>query len=385
MANKKTTLIKKQTNQIKKAAKKNPKVFLIILLVVAVIAGIAVGIYLWKNKDSEKPQNPNEPHHHDPIESGEVNINFLELGNDRIGDSTFMKVGDVDILIDAGSRKNSAETIENFMKTKMTDDKIEYVIATHAHEDHIAGFVGTSTYGGIFDHYKVGTLIQFARTDSTTKLYSDYCEKVEALKAAGTTVLKADECVNHPFTLADKITLEVLDQKFYHQSASTENNYSVCTMLTQGDNHYLFTGDLEKAGEESLVKLDLDEDGNHIKLTHCELFKGGHHGSETSNNDVLLSVITPDTVCICTCCGSTEYTSDAAKIFPAQVVCDRIGKYTNKIYVTASVIDGTYAPMNGNITFKCVNGVDYVISGSNNNTILKDTDWFKNNRTWNGV
>ncbi len=103
-------------------------------------------------------------------------------------DSTFIKVGDVDILIDAGSRKNSAEAIEKFMNDRMTDRKIEYVIATHAHEDHIAGFVGTSTYGGIFDHYEVGTLIQFSRTDSTSQLYRDYSTKVEALKAAGTTV-----------------------------------------------------------------------------------------------------------------------------------------------------------------------------------------------------
>ena len=240
---KKKLLTKSTQKKIKKVAKKNPKIFAIGLVIFIVIAAIGVGAYVLYKKNHE--------HKHEPIDSGEVQINFLELGNDRIGDSTFIQVGDVDILIDAGSRKNSAETIEKFMKEKMQDDKLEYVIATHAHEDHIAGFVGTKEYGGIFDHYKVDTLIQFAKTDSTSTLYSDYCEKVNKLKAAGTTVYTADQCVDNPFTLADKITLEVLDQKYYHEKSSTENNYSVCCLLSQGDNHYLFTGDLEKSGEVS--------------------------------------------------------------------------------------------------------------------------------------
>lgn len=368
MAKKKQVLTKKQQKQIKKFAKKNPKVFAIALVIFIVIAAIGVGAYVLYKKSHE--------HKHEPIESGEVQINFLELGNDRIGDSTFIQVGNVDILIDAGSRRSSAETIENFMKERMSDNKIEYVIATHAHEDHIAGFVGTTgknAYGGIFDHFDIGTLIQFDRADTTSTLYSEYCTKVETLKSKGTKVYKASECVKNPFTLDDKIYLEILDQKYYYEKSSTENNYSVCALLSQGDNHYLFTGDLEKSGEESLVAKN--------NLPHCELFKGGHHGSETSNNDCLLDVITPDNICICTCCGSDEYASNPA-LFPNQITIDRMAKHTDKIYVTASYQDKVYQPMNGNITFKCKNGVDYEIHGSNNDTILKDTDWFKAHRTW---
>lgn len=366
MAKKKQTLTKTQQKQIKKFARKNPKIFLILLVAILVIGGIGVGAYLFYKKNYDG-------HHHDPIESGEVQINFLELGNDRIGDSTFIKVGDIDILIDAGSRKNSTEAIENFMKTKMDDKKLEYVIATHAHEDHIAGFVGTSSYGGIFDHYKVDNLIQFSRTDSTSTLYKDYSAKVDVLKNNGCKVFTADQLVGQPITLGENITLEILDQKYYREKASTENNYSVCCLLTQGENHYLFTGDLEGAGERSLVEK------NH--LPECELFKGGHHGSDTSNTDDLLQVIKPKTVCICTCVGSKEYTENPAKIFPAQVVCDTIHKYTDKVYVTGSYIDEVYAPMNGNITFICKKGSDYEVHGSNNDTILKETNWFKNNRT----
>lgn len=367
MATKKQVLTKKQQKQIKKFAKKNPKVF-IVFLVIAIVAALGIGGYLLYKKATGGHDDPPAP-----IESGEVQINFLELGNHSIGDSTFIKVGDVDILIDAGSKASSAATIESYMKTKMTDNVIEYVIATHAHEDHIAGFVGTNDYGGIFDHYKVGKLIQFSRTNSTSKLYSDYCKKVETLKANGTTVYTADQCIGHPFEIDNKITLEILDQKYYYEKASTENNYSVCCLLNQGSNHYLFTGDLELAGETSLVELNKD-------LPHCQLFKGGHHGSVTSSNDVLLDKITPETICICTCCGSEEYGDSA--LFPNQITIDRMKKHTDKIYVTASYQDKEYKPMNGNITFKCINGVDYEVHGSNNDLILKDTDWFKAHRTW---
>ena len=80
-----------------------------------------------------------------------IDINFLELGNKYTGDSTFIKAGSTDILIDAGSRQSSASTIASFVDTFCEDGVLEYVIATHAHQDHIEGFTSTNTNPGIFD------------------------------------------------------------------------------------------------------------------------------------------------------------------------------------------------------------------------------------------
>ena len=157
-----------------------------------------------------------------------------------------------------------------------------------------------------------------------------------------------------------------------------ENNYSVCCLFTHNDqNHYLFTGDLEKEGEESLVELN-------PTLPHVQLFKGGHHGSKTSNTETLLSVITPEVVCICCCAGNNEYTDAIDNQFPTQTAINNIAKYTEYIYVTTVTTDGEkgFTSMNGNICFKCENGKDYTVAGSNNSVILKDTEWFKSNRTW---
>ena len=395
MAKKKPTN-KKVVKAAAKVAKKNPALFIVIIVIILVLG---VGGYfgykyfieprLQEGASSEPPESSLRSER--PTTSwaeGEVapiDINFLELGNKYTGDSTFIKAGDTDILIDAGSRQSSASTIASFVDTYCDDGILEYVIATHAHQDHIEGFTSTNSNPGIFDRYKIDTLIDFAKSNNEGKaLYTKYCEKRDARLASGDIAhhYTAADCISgtngaqKEYELAAGITMEILDQKFYREKTSDENDYSVCALFSQGDNHYLFTGDLEEKGEASLVELN--------NLPEVELFKGGHHGSYTANTDTLLSVIKPKTVCICCCAGSDEYTKNPDNMFPAQAAVNRIGKYTDKVYVTTVVADNDkgYTSMNGNINFHSENGVDYVVKGSNNSTILKETEWFKKNRTW---
>ncbi|MBE6141274.1 MAG: MBL fold metallo-hydrolase [Erysipelotrichaceae bacterium] len=387
---------KQAVKAVKKAAKKNPKVFLIILLVAVVVIGIGVAVYFLFLKDKLSPKgdtSSQEPHSHQVVDTG-ISFNFLELGNKYTGDSTYIKAGDVDILIDAGSRKDSATTIKNYVTQYCTDGTLEYVIATHAHQDHIAGFVGSKANPGIFDTFKIDTLIDFAQItqkleDAPSQIYTDYVSKRDAKLESGDIAhhYTALQCVSESdgakkeYTLAEGITMTILDQAYYHEKSKDENDHSVCTLFTQGDNHYLLTGDLEEKGEKSLVETN-------PSLPHCQLFKGGHHGSYTASNDVLLDKITPETVCICCCCGTDEYDSKHANPlhwFPAQEAIDRMAKHTDKIYATTLMVNnetGEYTSMNGNIVFKCEDGVNYTVTGSNNSTILKETDWFKANRTW---
>ena len=370
----------KKKSSSKKAKKKSP-IFAVLLSILGVCAagGAAAAVVISTNKNNSQPSSS---HSHEHIESTAMSINFLELGNKYTGDSTFIKAGDVDILIDAGSRNNSAGTIAEFVDRYCEDGKLEYVIATHAHQDHIAGFVGTQAMPGIFDRYEVETIIDFNLTNATSAVYNNYVAKRDAEVAAGAKHYTALDCYNQTnggqkvYTLAEGITMEILYQKFYEEKSSDENNYSVCVLFTQGDNHYLFTGDLEKEGEASLVESNA--------LPEVELFKGGHHGSYTANTDALLSVIKPKVVCICCCAGSTEYTSNPDNTFPAQAAINRIGKYTGQVFVTTVDSDNEkgYQSMNGNITFYSEKGSEYTVTGSNNSVILKDTEWFKSNRTW---
>ena len=381
MAKKKVT--KKMTKAATKMAKKSPALFVVVIILVVAL-GVG-GYFLYTNVIAPRMQDETSESKKPYVADSEaIDINFLELGNKYTGDSTFIKAGNMDILIDAGSRQNSATTIANFIDQYCTDGTLEFVIATHAHQDHIAGFVGSNSDQGILKRYKIDTLIDFSLTNATSAIYNNYVSLRDEKVASGDIAhhYTANDCIQgtngakKEYQLSDGIKMTILDQKFYRETTSDENDYSVCALFTQGENNYLFTGDLEKAGEASLVELN--------SLPEVELFKGGHHGSYTANSDKLLQVIKPKTVCICCCAGSTEYTSNLERTFPAQDAVNRIAKYTDKVYVTTVESDDEkgYKSMNGNINFHCAKGKEYTVTGSNNSTILKDTDWFKNNRTW---
>ncbi|MBO5525328.1 MAG: MBL fold metallo-hydrolase [Clostridia bacterium] len=369
MANKKRT---------KKAVKKKGGVLAVLAALLAGLFG--VGWYLgWFDEFLKEEPEPAPPV---VVDTDELSIHFLELGCWYTGDSTYIKIGDTDVLIDAGAKRVSATTVGDYIEQYCTDGKLEYVIATHAHEDHIAGFVGDSTHQGIFDRFEIGTIIEFAQTESTSKIYQDYVKERDEAVARGAQLYTALQCYDKKdgaqriYQLAEGVELEILYQKYYEEDASTENNYSVCCMINQGNNHYLFTGDLESDGEKSLVETN--------NLPHCVLYKAGHHGSKTSSTDKLLSEITPEVVCVCCCAGSDEYTTNDQNTFPTQTFCTNVSAYTDKVYVTSLSVDNenkVYAPMNGNIVFKS-KGSTYSVVCSNNDTLLKDTEWFKQHRVW---
>ena len=326
----------------------------------------------------------NLDHEHTPgvITSDTFSIHFLELGNKYTGDSIYIKAGETDILIDAGSRGNSAKAICDYVDNYCTDGTLEYVIATHAHQDHIAGFVGTSSIPGIFDYYKCENIIDFALTNATSQVYNNYVAKRDnEVTSDGAKHYTALECYNNQngaqrsYEIAEGITMDILYNYFYDHETKDENDYSVCVLFNDGVNNYLFTGDLEAEGEQKLVE--------HNDLPQCKVFKAGHHGSPTSSSEDLLAVIQPEIVCVCCCTGSDEYTSNNLNMFPSQAFIDRVAVYTDLIYATTIVSTNKegFESLNGDIVVSLNEGV-VVVNCSNNNTILKETDWFKENRTW---
>jgi beta-lactamase superfamily II metal-dependent hydrolase len=208
-------------------------------------------------------------------------------------------------------------------------------------------------------------------------MYKNYVRERKDEINAGATHYTAEECMeddNNIFPIGDGIELEILDSYYYYKTSDTENNHSVCVMINQGDEHFLFTGDLEEEGEEQLVKMN--------DLPKVALYKAGHHGSRTSSNECLLEVIEPQIVCVCCCAGSSEYTDKSANQFPTQGFIDRIAPYTDKVYVTTLCIDydnDEFTSMNGNIVIKSGTG-GIEVNCSESNSVLKDSEWFKENR-----
>lgn len=331
---------------------------------------------------------------------GALSFHFIMLGNEKAGDCVYIKAGDNDILIDGGSYFDSLDDISSYVNTFCEDGKLEYVIVTHADQDHIACFAGSTSGQSLFDLYECETIIDFPLTNKDTKVYKRYIEERNTEVSLGAKRYSALECYNNQngaqriynLTSDGNIKMEILYNYFYENESDDENNYSVCVMFHHGDRQFLFTGDLEKEGEEKLAEK--------YDFTQVELYKAGHHGSRTSSNECLLKEIQPKMCVACCCAGSVEYTDNLDRTFPTQEMIDRIAPYTDKFYVPITIeieqVEGADTPndvsdddyknkgeyilLNGNVTVvsDAENGV--YANCSNNDTLLKDTEWFKKYR-----
>lgn len=356
------------------------------------------------------------------VKDGAVSVHFLELGNKYTGDCTYIKVGkDIDILIDCGSKASSVSTVSAYLNQYVTDGTLEYVIITHAHQDHYAGFATSEKVNSIFDLYDCKNIITFSGTNqkTSTAYIKDTAEQYQTStfgiksyasqsKSASTMYANfnrelADEIKNgakHYTALdiindtanfpngeivldeANDISLQILNSYYYTNSASTENDYSVCTMLHQGEKRFIFTGDLEEKGEEYLVSNAYNPIFSEEDFS-VEVYKAGHHGSKTSSTMTLLEVIRPRIVCVCCCAGSSEYTGTADNQFPTREFIINISQFTTQVYVTTLCEDykaDKFTSFNGNIAVVSTKTEACKVWCSNNTTLLKDTDWFKQNR-----
>ena len=426
--------VSKATKAVKKISKKTKGNPILIILILVLIVGLAVGGYfLYKNGafDSLLKKQEKEPRKSSVTLEGVIyddfQIHFMTLGNDKAGDSVYIKAGDVDIVIDAGSRQESVTTTEAYIDQYCKDNKLEYVILTHGDQDHIEGFTDTNARKGLLSYYQVDTIIDPKFTTKSTNVYNNYVALRDSLVAKGTTKhYTADQCWNNEagaqrtYQLSDKVKMDILYNKYYFEKGYTgttapsgwENNYSVCTLFTytyNSESHYfLLTGDLEKEGEESLAAY-YDGSTPEKTLPKVDLFKAGHHGSKTSSNDCLLDIIQPQICVVSCCCGTDEYTGNTDNQFPTQAFIDRISKWTDAVYVTSTyesyeiittsdsnkktgvtvgnqyVHTSGWKPMNGNICVSIGTENQIGLSFSNNSTKLKDSDWIKTEITLDGV
>lgn len=200
-----------------------------------------------------------------------LSVHFLELGNKYTGDCVFINAGEFEILIDAGSRADSVDDIYEYVKPYV-DGQLEYVVVTHAHQDHYAGFATKDYENSLFSKFDggIGTVVTFAQTNQKADkagLYQYFENNVKTLKEKGTERKYVNEYfksgASPTVKINDNVSIEFLEHKFYHEKSKTENNYSVCFQIveTAGENvyRYLFTGDLEEDGEKDLVTKNADK------------------------------------------------------------------------------------------------------------------------------
>ena len=235
--------------KIKKNIKRNFFEILIILLAFLII----------NNQDKIKNlfnQNNNQ-NQNDYINTNNdlLKVHYLDVGQ---GDSIFIELPNNETMLIDAAESYQSENIINYLKN-LNYQKIDYVIGTHPHTDHIGGLKD------IINTFEIGK-IYMPKVISTTKTYEsllmaikDKNLKINTAKA-GTSIIDTD---------ALKINILAPNNSIYTEL----NNYSVVTKITYGTTKFLFMGDAEKLSENEIKE----------NVT-ADVIKIGHHGSNTSSS-----------------------------------------------------------------------------------------------------
>lgn len=233
------------------------------------------------------------------VNTDDLKIYFIDVGQ---ADSILLEQNGKFMLIDAGNN-DDGELVVNYLKEKGVQ-KLDYVIATHAHEDHIGGMDNVINS---FDEEK----ILFPKTTSTTKTFEDF---VNAVKNKNKKLYAPQS--GEKFTFANS-TFEILAPN--SDNYEDANNYSIVIKLTYKENSFLFAGDAEEILENEILNKGYDLKSDLIKI--------GHHGSSSSTSDKFLKAIEPDYAVICV-------GKDNSYNHPKKSVMDRLKKYGIKVYRT---------------------------------------------------
>ena len=203
---------------------------------------------------------------------GYLRVHFIDVGQ---GDSILIQAGEQAMLVDAGTNESGSVVTEYLRSLNIT--KLDYLIGTHPHEDHIGGL------DDVIHSFDIGTVIM-PNVSHTTQTYEDV---LDALLEKNLTVTAP-----HPgdsYSIGDaSFTVLSPSAEIAEQAAENDdlNNLSVGIRLVYGSNAFVLCGDAESDSEEAMVESGLD--------LKADVLKAGHHGSSTSTSDAFLAAVDPD-------------------------------------------------------------------------------------------
>lgn len=198
--------------------------------------------------------------------SSELKVHFIDVGQ---GDSIFIQSGEHDMLIDAGEN-DQGDTVVTYLHSQGID-KLDYVIGTHPHSDHIGGL------DDVINNFSIDKVI-LPPVEHTTKTYEDV---LDAISSQGLNVTKP--VAGDTYKLGDASFQIIAPNGNYGDDL---NNWSVGIKLTNGNNSFVMCGDAESQAESDIC-------ANGINLS-ADVLKLGHHGSKTATSGAFLNKVNPD-------------------------------------------------------------------------------------------
>ncbi len=227
-------------------------------------------------------------------------IDFIDVGQ---ADSILVRNQDKIMLIDAGTNEAGEMVVKYLQNLGIT--KIDYLVGTHPHEDHIGGL------DNVINNFDIGQ-IYMPKIETTTKTFEDVLEAIENKNLTVTAPNKGD-----------KIELGQAVGEFMTEPILDKDNLNVSSLVLRlefGNTSYLFMGDAEEENEETII------------WPKTDVLKVGHHGSSTSSSKSFLEQVQPKYAIIMA-------GKDNSYGLPTQETIDKLHNIGSEIYKTDE--DGT--------------------------------------------
>ncbi|TYO97241.1 ComEC/Rec2 family competence protein [Desulfallas thermosapovorans] len=210
--------------------------------------------------------------------SGQLKVHFLDVGQ---ADSILVQLpNNQNMLIDAGDN-DDGDTIVDYL-TGAGVEKIDYLVGTHPHADHIGGM------DTVIKNFTIGR-VYMPRVTTTTKTFEDVLAAIE-YKGLNINTAKAG------LKIIDDGNLQALILAPLGTEYEEMNNYSAVIKVTWGEVSFLFTGDAEEQSEREMLASGVSLQANVLKV--------GHHGSHSSTSAAFLQSVEPQYAVICVGAGN---------------------------------------------------------------------------------
>ncbi len=250
------------------------------LLIAALLLLLAAAVFLYMQCDGAQApvESPAEAVVSEKdAQSIDVNaglfVAFLNVGQ---GDCIFLRAPDgKTMLVDAGPA-GAFGKIKRFLD-KAGVMRLDTVVATHLHEDHIGGMQE------VIEHYEVGAFY-ISPFDVPGSTYANLLSALDAQNIIATPVYASATAV---LPWSDLPDMEVRILSPYKVQYTDENDTSVMLRVRFGQTSVLLAGDATELSERLAIKAVK----NHA--LHSNVLKVGHHGSASSTSRKFLSVVRP--------------------------------------------------------------------------------------------